>query len=135
MIGSKIQKTLLGKLKLVSFGDLANLVLQEQPLDDQEMEEDLIYVTQKLNEIEQTLSRYLPAVYQLFYHTEFRMACFSFDEFCSEVSSGRLSWSPVHTNQKFWRDNCHRFVEKEYKMLKNIIHILETTHDSEVNPL
>ena len=46
---------------------------------------------------------------------------FSFDEFCSEVSSGRLSWSPVHTNQKFWRDNCHRFVEKEYKMLNNII--------------
>ena len=33
------------------------LVLQEQPLDDQEMEEDLIYVSQKLNEIEQTLSR------------------------------------------------------------------------------
>jgi len=97
MIGSKIQKTL--------------LVLQEQPLDDQEMEEDLIYVSQKLNEIEQTLS--------------------SFDEFSSEIASGRLSWSPVHTNQKFWRDNCHRFVEKEYKMLKNIIHILETTHDSE----
>ena len=34
------------------------LVLQEQPLDDQEMEEDLIYVSQKLNEIEQTLSRW-----------------------------------------------------------------------------
>ena len=60
---------------------------------------------------------------------------FSFDEFSSEIASGRLSWSPVHTNQKFWRDNCHRFVEKEYKMLKNIIHILETTHDSEVRNL
>ena len=37
--------------------NIDDLVLQEQPLDDQEMEEDLIYVSQKLNEIEQTLSR------------------------------------------------------------------------------
>jgi V-type H+-transporting ATPase subunit H len=97
MIGSKIQKTL--------------SVLQEQPLDDEEMESDLLYVFNKLNEVEQTLS--------------------SFDEYCSEVYSGRLAWSPVHTNNKFWRDNCHRFVEKDYKTLKTIIHILETTHDIE----
>ena len=70
MIGSKIQKTLLGKYLPVffrcSYGmshiiwliyNTDDLVLQEQPLDDQEMEEDLIYVSQKLNEIEQTLSR------------------------------------------------------------------------------
>ena len=64
MIGSKIQKTLLGKhsffvahiIWLIYNTD--DLVLQEQPLDDQEMEEDLIYVSQKLNEIEQTLSRF-----------------------------------------------------------------------------
>ena len=67
-------------------------VLQEQPLDDEEMEDDLIFVTAKLQEVEQTLS--------------------SYDEFCSEISTGRLQWSPVHTNGKFWRDNCHRFVEK-----------------------
>ena len=103
------------------------LVLQEQPLDDEEMEDDLNFVSQQLQEVEQTLS--------------------SFDEFCSEISTGRLQWSPVHTNNKFWRDNCHRFVEKasiqistfpktvifvkDYKILRSIIHVLQTTEEPE----
>jgi len=97
MIGAKIQKTL--------------EILQEQPLDDEEMEDDLIFVTAKLQEVEQTLS--------------------SFDEFCSEIATGRLQWSPVHTNGKFWRDNCHRFVEMDYKILRSIIHVLQTTEEAE----
>jgi len=97
MIGAKIQKSL--------------EVLQEQPLDDEEMEDDLNFVSQQLQEVEQTLS--------------------SFDEFCSEISTGRLQWSPVHTNNKFWRDNCHRFVEKDYKILRSIIHVLQTTEEPE----
>ena len=28
--------------------------------------------------------------------------CSSFDEYSTEVKSGRLSWSPVHKSEKFW---------------------------------
>ena len=30
----------------------------------------------------------------------------SFDEYSTEVKSGRLEWSPVHTSVKFWRENA-----------------------------
>ena len=60
MIGAKIQKTLEGLFEFVPknlFGKFQ--VLQEQPLDDEEMEEDLLFVAHKLQEVEQTLSRFL----------------------------------------------------------------------------
>ncbi|CAB4065228.1 ATPeV1H [Lepeophtheirus salmonis] len=30
----------------------------------------------------------------------------SFDEYISEIRSGRLEWSPVHRSEKFWRENA-----------------------------
>ena len=53
--------------------------------------------------------------------------------FSSEVNSGRLSWSPVHTNNKFWRENAQRLVEKDYKILRRLTHILETDQNTEVD--
>jgi len=67
-------------------------VLEEKALDDCEMEEDLQVVHSKLQDVEQSLS--------------------SYEEYCSEVTSGRLSWSPVHTNNRFWRENAQRLVER-----------------------
>jgi V-type H+-transporting ATPase subunit H len=86
-------------------------VLQDKTLDDSEMEEDLAQVYAKLQEVEQSLS--------------------SYEEFCSEVTSGRLSWSPVHTNNRFWRENAQRLVEKDYFVLRRLTHILETDQNSE----
>ncbi|XP_015785343.1 V-type proton ATPase subunit H [Tetranychus urticae] len=54
----------------------------------------------------------------------------SFDEYCNEVKSGRLEWSPVHSNEKFWRENALRLNEKNYELLKILIKILETSKDS-----
>ena len=31
-----------------------------------------------------------------------RLPCSSFDEYATEVKSGRLEWSPVHRSDKFW---------------------------------
>lgn len=42
----------------------------------------------------------------------------SFDEYTSEVKSGRLEWSPVHKNEKFWRENAIRLNENNYSLLK-----------------
>ena len=53
-------------------------------------------------------------------------------KYSSEVTSGRLSWSPVHTNNRFWRENAQRLVEKDYKLLRKLTHILETDQNTEV---
>ena len=42
----------------------------------------------------------------------------SFDEYSTEVKSGRLEWSPVHKSEKFWRENAARLNEKNYELLK-----------------
>lgn len=42
----------------------------------------------------------------------------SFDEYSSELKSGRLEWSPVHKSEKFWRENAARLNEKNYELLK-----------------
>ncbi len=45
-------------------------------------------------------------------------SCSSFDEYSSELKSGRLEWSPVHKSEKFWRENAVRLNEKNYELLK-----------------
>lgn len=53
----------------------------------------------------------------------------SFDEYATEVKSGRLEWSPVHQSEKFWRENAHRLNEKNYELLKILIRLLESSKD------
>lgn len=54
------------------------------------------------------------------HHTHFSSSFFysSFDEYSSELKSGRLEWSPVHKSEKFWRENAVRLNEKNYELLK-----------------
>merc|ERR1712137_744814 len=53
----------------------------------------------------------------------------SFDEYSTEVKSGRMEWSPVHKSERFWRENAQRLIEKNYELLKMLIHLLETSPD------
>ncbi|XP_074599478.1 V-type proton ATPase subunit VhaSFD isoform X2 [Brevipalpus obovatus] len=53
----------------------------------------------------------------------------SFDEYSNEVKSGRLEWSPVHSNEKFWRENAKRLNEKNHELLRMLIEILKTIKD------
>lgn len=53
----------------------------------------------------------------------------SFDEYSTELRSGRLEWSPVHNSEKFWRENAHKLNEKNYELLKILIGILEHSKD------
>jgi V-type H+-transporting ATPase subunit H len=53
----------------------------------------------------------------------------SFDEYATEVKSGRLEWSPVHSSDKFWRENASRLNEKNYELLKILVRLLETSKD------
>lgn len=53
----------------------------------------------------------------------------SYDEYVTEIHSGRLEWSPVHRSEKFWRENADKLNEKNYELLKMLIHLLETSQD------
>ena len=55
--------------------------------------------------------------------------CSSYDEYVTEIRSGRLEWSPVHRSEKFWRENAYKLNEANYEMLKILINLLETSKD------
>ncbi|CAG2108276.1 unnamed protein product [Medioppia subpectinata] len=86
-------------------------ILQQsgQKFDDPDIKEDIDYLTEKLLASVQDLS--------------------SFDEYATEVKSGRLEWSPVHSSDKFWRENAGRLNEKNYELLKILVRLLETSKD------
>lgn len=86
-----------------------NLLEQGQKLEDEDVKEDVEFLQEKLEASVHDLS--------------------SFDQYCNEVKSGRLDWSPVHRNEQFWRENAPRLNEKNYELLKILIKILEISQD------
>lgn len=56
----------------------------------------------------------------------------SFDEYANEVMSGRLRWSPVHTSERFWRENADRLNDQGYQLLKILLQLLDPSQDPEV---
>uniref|UniRef100_A0A673LAQ8 V-type proton ATPase subunit H n=1 Tax=Sinocyclocheilus rhinocerous TaxID=307959 RepID=A0A673LAQ8_9TELE len=55
-----------------------------------------------------------------------------FQQYSSELKSGRLEWSPVHKSEKFWRENAVRLNEKNYELLKILTRLLEVSDDPQV---
>ncbi|CAJ0603417.1 unnamed protein product [Cylicocyclus nassatus] len=97
-------------LQMVQCKTLKTLELTDaKKYGDTELEEDVEFLTSQLQLSVQDLS--------------------SFDEYCSEVRSGRLQWSPVHKSDKFWRENAPRFNEKNFELIKILIRLLETSQD------
>lgn len=83
-------------------------ILEQRKFDDEDIMADIEFLSEKLHSSVQDLS--------------------SFDEYATEVKSGRLEWSPVHKS-KFWRENAQRLNEKNYELLRILIHLLETSKD------
>ncbi|XP_041046102.1 V-type proton ATPase subunit H isoform X3 [Carcharodon carcharias] len=86
--------------------------LEQQKYDDEDIADDIKFLLEKLGESVQDLS--------------------SFDEYSSELKSGRLEWSPVHKSEKFWRENATRLNEKNYELLKILTRLLEVSDDPQV---
>lgn len=84
-------------------------ILQGRKFDDPDIIEDIEFLNNKLQESVQDLS--------------------SFDEYSTELKAGRLEWSPVHKSAKFWRENAMRLNEKNYELLKILVHLLESSKD------
>ncbi|EKX31685.1 hypothetical protein GUITHDRAFT_149144 [Guillardia theta CCMP2712] len=48
----------------------------------------------------------------------------TFDEYCKEVLSSKLDWTPRHKSAAFWEQNTHRFLEKDGFIIKELVNIL-----------
>ncbi|XP_046396014.1 V-type proton ATPase subunit H isoform X2 [Ischnura elegans] len=84
-------------------------ILEQRKFDDEDISSDIAYLNEKLQTSVQDLS--------------------SFDEYATEVKSGRLEWTPVHKSAKFWRENAPRLVERNMELLKILVRLLETSTD------
>lgn len=97
-------------LQMVQCKTLKTLELMDaKKLDDPDLEEDVKFLNDELMESVHDLS--------------------SYDEYYTEVRSGRLQWSPVHKSDKFWRENASRFNDKQFEVIKILIKLLETSGD------
>ncbi|RWS16001.1 V-type proton ATPase subunit H-like isoform X1, partial [Dinothrombium tinctorium] len=87
-------------------------ILQQsgQKFEDEDIKEDIDFLYEKLHASVLDLS--------------------SFDEYSTELKSGRLEWSPVHSSEKFWRENSAKLNEKNYELLKILIRLLEISRDA-----
>ncbi|EFO25176.2 vacuolar h ATPase 15 [Loa loa] len=98
-------------LQMVQCKTLKTLELMDsKKFDDAELNDDAEFLSEKLHSSIQDFS--------------------SFDEYVSEVRSGRLQWSPVHKSEKFWRENAQKFNEKDFELLRILINILELQSDT-----
>lgn len=84
-------------------------LLEQRKFEDEDIQEDIGYLMEKMEASVQDLS--------------------SYDEYVTEVKSGRLEWSPVHRSEKFWRENAHKLNDKNYELLKILLNLLETNRD------
>jgi V-type H+-transporting ATPase subunit H len=84
-------------------------LLQQRNLEDEELQSDVDYLVEKLTSSVVDLS--------------------SFDEYMTEVKSGRLEWSPVHRSERFWLENAAKLNDHNYELLKILINLLQTSRD------
>ncbi|CAI8018615.1 V-type proton ATPase subunit H [Geodia barretti] len=85
-------------------------ILVQQTKDDVELQEDIVFLHERLNASLQDLS--------------------SWDEYAAEVKSGRLEWSPVHRSDKFWRENVMKLNENNHEILKTLVLILQESQSA-----
>ena len=88
--------------------------LEQRKFDDEDIQADIEFLKEKMEASLQDLS--------------------SYDEYLTEVRSGRLEWSPVHRSEKFWRENAHKLNDANYELLKVHILIYLTIHQEIYHP-
>ncbi|KAJ7771798.1 ATPase V1 complex subunit H [Mycena metata] len=53
----------------------------------------------------------------------------TYDEYSSELTSGHLSWTPVHESDDFWKENATKLNDKDYEQLKVLVKLLKESTD------
>ena len=72
--------------------------VSQNQLEDQEIKEDIDFLDKRMESLVVDVS--------------------TFDEYTLEVVSNRLSWSPAHKSDKFWRENAQRLNENNFFLVK-----------------
>ncbi|KAG6910921.1 hypothetical protein DXG01_006604 [Tephrocybe rancida] len=76
---------------------------------DEDILEDIQYLRDELNTNFQSLTTY--------------------DEYTSELTSGHLSWSPVHESDDFWKENAVKLNDNDCKQLQILLRLLKDSTD------
>ncbi|KAK9245107.1 armadillo-type protein [Lipomyces tetrasporus] len=79
---------------------------------DTELESDLVTLSTTLQEAHDSMS--------------------TFDEYVTELTSGRLRWSPAHKSIDFWKRNVEQFKDDNWKLLKELAKVISTSNDNTV---
>lgn len=87
--------------------------IKDRKLEDEEIQIDIDFVEQNINRVLLDLS--------------------TFDEYCTEVTSGNLEWTPVHTSDLFWTENSSRLaVENNGELIKRLGSLLLVSQNEQV---
>ncbi|KAI9356848.1 armadillo-type protein [Pilaira anomala] len=81
--------------------------LSSRKWSDTDILEDINYVKERLQEDFQSLT--------------------TFEQYASEVETGKLEWSPPHRSDVFWKENAHKLEEHNYQLLKQLARLLSTS--------
>jgi len=54
----------------------------------------------------------------------------TYDEYSSELTSGHLSWTPVHESDDFWRENAVKLNNQDYLQLRTLVKLLKNSDDA-----
>ncbi|KAL0086266.1 ATPase, V1 complex, subunit H [Phycomyces blakesleeanus] len=73
---------------------------------DADILEDVNYLKEKLQENFQSLT--------------------TFEQYASEIETGKLEWSPPHKSEVFWKENASKLDENNYSLLRALARILST---------
>ncbi|SAM08884.1 hypothetical protein [Absidia glauca] len=51
----------------------------------------------------------------------------TFEQYASEVETGKLEWSPPHKSEVFWKENAQKLEEHNFQLLRSLARILSTS--------
>ncbi|KAI8880611.1 ATPase V1 complex subunit H [Backusella circina FSU 941] len=86
--------------------------LSTRKWSDADILEDIDFIKQRLQEDFQSLT--------------------TFEQYASEVETGKLEWSPPHKSEVFWKENANKLEEHGYQLLKALARLLSTSSNPQV---
>ncbi|KAG1049647.1 hypothetical protein G6F43_008036 [Rhizopus delemar] len=84
--------------------------LSARKWSDSDILEDIDFVKERLQEDFQSLT--------------------TFEQYASEIETGKLEWSPPHKSDVFWKENAHKLEEHNYQLLRSLARLLSTSNST-----
>ncbi|KAF1796618.1 armadillo-type protein [Mucor lusitanicus] len=81
--------------------------LSSRKWSDADILEDIDYIKERLQEDFQSLT--------------------TFEQYASEVETGKLEWSPPHKSDLFWKENASKLEQHNYQLLRALARLLSTS--------